>query len=108
MYDCTFIGCPEPTTGSCTFEMTDGTYTESGSYTIPAENLVFNALTLATPLPEPLKDECDSGAGGGKGGDDEDAGSGDEDSEDDKNGAAGSVTMAWLGLVPGLVLGLAI
>ena len=123
MYDCTYIGCPEPTVGSCTFEVRQGTYSNSESYTMELEASDFNDLTLPTTIPGPLKNECDSGAGGEKGGDDEEAagtedgdseddkeaaGSGDGDSEEDKEGAAGKVAMAWLGLVPGLVLGLAV
>lgn len=110
MYECTFIGRPEPTTGSYTLKVRQGgTYSNSDSYTIEAEALVFNDLTLPTTIPKPLKDEYDSGAGGGNGGDDEEAtGSGDRDSEDDKKGAAGKVEMAWLGLVPELMLGLVV
>lgn len=89
-----------PTTGSCTSDITvDGTLEDSGSFTVASEDLVFHPLTLPTALPEPLRDECDAGSKGGKGG---------EDAEGDKDGAAGIVAMPWLALVPGLALGLAL
>ncbi|SPN99200.1 uncharacterized protein DNG_02237 [Cephalotrichum gorgonifer] len=58
IFDCTLVGCPEATTGACSWEATFGSEVIHDSYTVPASGIVFNPLTLDTPLPQTLKDIC--------------------------------------------------
>lgn len=117
-YDCTLIGCPEATTGTCWFEESGPDGVTSDSYTLASTDLTFHALPLATPLPTPLKDSCDEDSeseeptasrtgkdAAASGTEDEDE---DEESEegDDEN-AGWSVAAPLAVLVPAVVLGFA-
>ena len=79
---------------------------ETGSFTLRPEHMTFNELTLATPLPTPLEDECDGGGNDHEDDDSDDSKKGDDD--EDKPDAAGKIAMPWLGVVSAIVLGLAV
>lgn len=115
-YDCTFEGCPEPTTGLCSYNNGNKGVTEtlsaSGTTAFAKDEMTFGAFALATPLPEALEDEC-KGDGGDEDEDEdaESANDADEDEggdEEDKPDGAGRAAMSWLGLLPGLALGFAV
>lgn len=108
-YDCTFVGCPEATTGSCTYEESGpDDEPSSNSFTLASSDLQFHALTLATPLPTPLDDTCEEDgeseeATASRTGKDAEASGADD--EDDDESAGWRVAAPWAALVPAVVLG---
>lgn len=125
-YECTFKGCPEATTGTCTYQDTtvgETSTSRTTTVTLGADMFTSVVLSLKTPLPEPLENKCETGGGDdddgedggdedggdedtpdGEDGSDEDNSDGEDGSDDDNSDGAGIAMVSWLGLLPGLML----